>query len=163
MSDTLSHHGIKGQRWGIRRYQNLDGTLTIAGKKHAASQGTSSKVSKPTKSKTKMEVKGKPKSTESSKPKTKTLSEMTDAELKAAIDRRRLETSYLELNPQKVSKGKDFMSKVGSKFMDKSADAVADLGAQALKSALAKGGNKVLGKLLEDDFEKIYANNQKKK
>lgn len=28
----LVHHGIKGQRWGIRRYQNPDGTLTEAGK-----------------------------------------------------------------------------------------------------------------------------------
>lgn len=30
---TLTHHGIKGMRWGIRRYQNKDGTLTAAGKK----------------------------------------------------------------------------------------------------------------------------------
>lgn len=29
----LYHHGIKGQRWGIRRYQNRDGSLTPAGKK----------------------------------------------------------------------------------------------------------------------------------
>lgn len=29
----LCHHGIKGQRWGIRRYQNEDGTLTEEGKK----------------------------------------------------------------------------------------------------------------------------------
>lgn len=29
----LEHHGIKGQKWGIRRYQNSDGTLTEAGKK----------------------------------------------------------------------------------------------------------------------------------
>ena len=29
----LEHHGIKGQKWGIRRYQNPDGTLTDAGKK----------------------------------------------------------------------------------------------------------------------------------
>ena len=34
-SDELYHHGIKGQRWGIRRYQNKDGTLTPAGKKRA--------------------------------------------------------------------------------------------------------------------------------
>ena len=27
----LSHHGIKGQRWGIRRFQNEDGSLTKAG------------------------------------------------------------------------------------------------------------------------------------
>lgn len=29
----LSHHGILGQKWGVRRYQNADGTLTSAGKK----------------------------------------------------------------------------------------------------------------------------------
>lgn len=30
--DELYHHGIKGQRWGVRRYQNEDGTLTDEGK-----------------------------------------------------------------------------------------------------------------------------------
>lgn len=29
---TLCHHGIKGQKWGIRRYQNEDGSLTAEGK-----------------------------------------------------------------------------------------------------------------------------------
>lgn len=33
LGDTVTHHGIKGQKWGIRRYQNPDGTLTEAGKK----------------------------------------------------------------------------------------------------------------------------------
>lgn len=32
-SPYLSHHGIKGMRWGIRRYQNEDGSLTWAGKR----------------------------------------------------------------------------------------------------------------------------------
>lgn len=36
--DILIHYGIKGQKWGIRRYQNEDGTLTSAGKKRAAKQ-----------------------------------------------------------------------------------------------------------------------------
>lgn len=31
--DYLAHHGIKGQRWGVRRYQNEDGTYTAVGKK----------------------------------------------------------------------------------------------------------------------------------
>ena len=31
--DYLYHHGIKGQRWGIRRFQNSDGSLTELGKK----------------------------------------------------------------------------------------------------------------------------------
>lgn len=30
---VLIHHGIKGQKWGVRRFQNPDGTLTEAGKK----------------------------------------------------------------------------------------------------------------------------------
>ena len=32
--DTLQHHGIKGQKWGVRRYQNPDGTLTAEGRAH---------------------------------------------------------------------------------------------------------------------------------
>lgn len=32
-TDELYHHGIKGQRWGVRRFQNEDGSLTPAGEK----------------------------------------------------------------------------------------------------------------------------------
>lgn len=35
--DYLSHHGVKGQRWGVRKYQNEDGTYTNEGKKKLSS------------------------------------------------------------------------------------------------------------------------------
>lgn len=38
--DYLMHHGVKGMRWGIRRYQNKDGSLTNAGKKHVSNYKT---------------------------------------------------------------------------------------------------------------------------
>lgn len=38
-STELYHHGIKGQKWGVRRYQNPDGSLTSAGKARYRSSG----------------------------------------------------------------------------------------------------------------------------
>ena len=35
-SNELYHYGVKGMRWGVRRYQNPDGSLTAAGKKRVS-------------------------------------------------------------------------------------------------------------------------------
>lgn len=45
-SNYLIHHGIIGQRWGIRRFQNPDGSLTEAGKKRYEVQNESNKALK---------------------------------------------------------------------------------------------------------------------
>lgn len=36
-SSYLKHHGILGQKWGVRRFQNKDGSLTPAGKERVGS------------------------------------------------------------------------------------------------------------------------------
>ena len=47
MEDYLMHHGVLGQKWGVRRFQNKDGSLTTAGKLRAAkNQASEGKISK---------------------------------------------------------------------------------------------------------------------
>lgn len=53
-NDYLAHHGILGQKWGVRRYQNYDGSLTALGRKH---RGLSEKSSKSTGSDVKKAIK----------------------------------------------------------------------------------------------------------
>ena len=84
-SDELCHYGIRGMRWGIRRYQNSDGSLTTAGRKRYS---TCKHHSIFTRKKTTSKVKTKP---AEEKPKQKSVSEMSDAELNAFLNRKRLE------------------------------------------------------------------------
>jgi len=42
----LEHHGILGQKWGIRRYQNPDGTLTAEGRRHKGIKEDTTKSAK---------------------------------------------------------------------------------------------------------------------
>ena len=52
METILAHHGIKGQKWGIRRFQNRDGTWTSAGKeRYGDDTSDTSKTQKSTKKK----------------------------------------------------------------------------------------------------------------
>lgn len=49
MTNELYHYGVKGMHWGVRRYQNQDGTLTAAGKKRYRTDADSDRslMSKP--------------------------------------------------------------------------------------------------------------------
>lgn len=43
-SECVEHHGVLGQKWGVRRYQNKDGGLTPAGRKHVGQNVSSNRV-----------------------------------------------------------------------------------------------------------------------
>lgn len=40
--NELYHYGVKGMKWGVRRYQNEDGSYTAAGKKRYSNNGKKS-------------------------------------------------------------------------------------------------------------------------
>ena len=136
-SDELCHYGIRGMRWGIRRYQNSDGSLTTAGRKRYS---TGKHHSIFTRKKTTSKATTKP---AEEKPKQKSVSEMSDAELNAFLNRKRLEQQYYQLmaTPQKksaVAKGKEMVGKALE-------NAAQDTLTQIAKYAMAKSVNKVLG------------------
>lgn len=136
-SDELCHYGIRGMRWGIRRYQNSDGSLTTAGRSRYSTGKHHSIFTRK-----KMTSKDTAKPAEE-KPKQKSVSEMSDAELNAFLNRKRLEQQYYQLmaTPQKksaVTKGKELVGKALE-------NAAQDTLTQIAKYTMAKGVNKVLG------------------
>lgn len=43
--DELRHHGIKGQKWGVRRFQNEDGSYTSEGRRRAQQKSSTDSMS----------------------------------------------------------------------------------------------------------------------
>lgn len=96
--NELYHHGILGQRWGIRRYQNPDGSLTPAGQKRYNKLTEKSK-----KYDTQKRILTGESKEEAKKPVQKTFLDMDDAELESTINRMRSEKSYLQLRSELMS------------------------------------------------------------
>lgn len=84
---ALCHWGIKGMKWGVRRYQNKDGTLTAAGKKHYAGDGNAGSEDEP-------KVEYAPKRSG------RNAEDYSDEELRSRINRLQMEKQYRDLQGQ---------------------------------------------------------------
>ena len=158
-TDELYHHGVPGQRWGFRRYQNPDGTLTPAGRRRA--NKLAEKYAKVTGKKLivkKKSVQG------NEKPKPKTISEMSDQEIQAKINRMRLEDTYMSMiasrapKPQ-VSRGKRFVNNIKRNVI---APALTEAGRTLLGNLIKKKGNDLIYGNGKSDPAKEYEKKVKK-
>lgn len=129
----LEHHGVKGQKWGIRR--------TPAQLGHKTSSGRKRKMSSTAKKVKRRSVGRKAVKKASTKKKTskKSIKDMSNDELRSAIDRMKLEQDYVkayrELNPVQVSKGKKFVNAVVN---DVVGPAAKEAGKEIVKKAILK-------------------------
>lgn len=136
--DELMHYGIKGQRWGFRRFQNPDGTLTAEGKIRYSETQNGRSVTTSTKSQT-------------SQPARKSVSEMSNEELQREITRIKLEREYRSLNPKQVSTGRKVVNHIGSKILLPVAE---DVSKAVLKAVIQKKISEATGLKLKDEKKK---------
>lgn len=163
--DELAHHQIKGAKWGVRRYQNYDGTLTEAGKRRYARDTRDLSDKKKAKYKANPDkwvnedlgagrrladesanltnkLKNANEAAIRNRPKTKMdLSSMSDQQMRNEINRALLERQYNDMfAPQKSTRGREIVNSVLA-----TAGTVLGIGSTSLGIALAIRDLKVKG------------------
>lgn len=109
MTNELYHYGILGMKWGVRRYQNKDGSLTPKGEKRHFNPN------KTDDNKKKLEM----------KTASKNRRLLSDSDLKNRIERIRLEKQLKDLTADEITPGRKFVSDVMKQSGKKVASTVA--------------------------------------
>ena len=120
MSNELQHHGIKGQKWGVRRFQNTDGSLTAEGKKRYSVSDYQQAIDK---TKTAGKIVNEAKTLNNTIKKVndpaaerrirKSVAEMSDIELQKRVQRLNMEDNYtrMMLHRENLERGRTFVDK----------------------------------------------------
>lgn len=90
-SDSLEHHGVKGQRWGVRRYQPYPKGSKKKGKVIGKAAKKEKNLSEDAKNARELRK--------------RSIDELTNVELRKLNERTQLERNYKQLNPSKVKQG----------------------------------------------------------
>lgn len=98
MNNELRHHGIKGMKWGVRRFQNKNGTLTPAGKKRYNDAPAHDDYKRAHSN--------------------KSVREMSDKELREVNNRLNMEKQYRELTSSQQKAGSKFVKRFGDRAVD---------------------------------------------
>lgn len=111
----LAHYGILGMKWGVRRYQNADGSLTSAGKeRYGSGKGTSASEGFKRARNILKSDSGSRSSRAFKEARRKDIDELSTQELREINNRLREEKSYQELTKGNISEGKRFVKQTAT-------------------------------------------------
>ena len=115
--DEIKHHGIKGQKWGVRRFQNADGSLTADGRKRYGSEDMRNVKKQVDNGKNVVDGVKRSKAKAAEKRTEKKikddLSQMSDQELRDIVNRLNMEERYMQvMKTRDVQVGKSKVDKI---------------------------------------------------
>ena len=116
-ADELKHYGIKGMKWGVRRFQNSDGSLTADGKKRYSGDNLKDIQKQVNQGKNVVDGVKKTRAKVAEKQTEKKirddLSKMSDRELRDIVNRLNMEERYMQvMKSRDVVTGKSKVDKI---------------------------------------------------